>query len=75
MKKLSLKLEDLKVDSFTTVASEHARGTVGAHLLTAMCFTALCSADCSTETNYDQGCATTEFPSKGQNNCTTLIEE
>jgi hypothetical protein len=75
MKKLSLKIDDLKVDSFSTVAGERSRGTIGAHLLTAYCFTHGCSNDCSTDTHQDAGCDTTEFESRGQNNCTTLIEE
>jgi hypothetical protein len=79
MKKLSLKLEDLQVDSFTTVSTERSRGTVGAHLLTAACFTYGCTNACSTDSYYQPGCNTdtntTGGESRGQNNCTTLIEE
>ena len=66
MKKLSLSVEDLKVDSFSTVASGEGRGTVRAHDATVYC-----TPDCTVETcdQYSCGADTFYCPVTGMETC------
>jgi hypothetical protein len=71
MKKLTLKLDALRVESFTTAGASSARGTVRSYFATYPCTD--WTKDCTWDCEYTDSCEpTTEMPSKGQNNCTTL---
>jgi hypothetical protein len=76
MKKLTLNLDTIRVDSFDTASpSARGRGTVQGHGTT---ITVGCTNFCTLGpcVNSMETCqCTIEFPSAGQNNCTTLIEE
>lgn len=75
MKKMSLTLDELQVESFTTVASNRSRGTVVAHGDTLACTYDCSNGECD-PWSFGIACEpTSEFESGGQNNCTTLQEE
>lgn len=64
MKKLALRIDDLAVDSFETVAAKGGRGTVAANMgtyPTTMNVNEMCSAGCTDycETNNGQGAGST----------------
>jgi hypothetical protein len=78
MHKLKLKLDELRVESFTTAHQSHSRGTVRAHSATDDPFESVscpedwtmgCTWDCQSE-----GGETADCYSRGMNNCTTRIE-
>ena len=75
MKKLSLKIDALQVESFTTADRPAVRGTVAGHDITQM---ETCGPSCACPPTDPCTFGTCPFQetetSCGQNNCGTLIE-
>jgi hypothetical protein len=58
MRKIRLRIDDLRVETFATSAREHGRGTVAAHQLTEDCFTPPCPASVEPCVTQDLACLT-----------------
>lgn len=58
MRKIELRIGDLRVESFATGTAEGGAGTVRAHALTHDCFTAGCPASVNPCVTRDLACLT-----------------
>jgi hypothetical protein len=79
MHKLTLKLDELRVESFTTAHQSHSRGTVRAHSATVNPNESVScpedwTMDCTWNCDTVGGESADACYSGGMNNCTTRIE-